>query len=180
MLPAPILAFAAIDGAARLKGWLPGCYSSVTTIALPAAALAMSAVMSFGAVNALGELSTFISDNTAAQIQQCLQVIPSGVSVSATDPLVSHLTGRREIYEVTTNSKTEYIAIEVATAGAVNSPDAQLRQIVRDSLAGGYGVVCSKGYAVVLARGAAPGQLSNEMQQWLAGACNGRACLQPR
>ncbi len=180
MLPAPILAFAAIDGTARLRGWLQGRYKSVPTIALPAAALAMGAVLSFGAVDTLGELSTYIPDETAAQIQECLNVIPSGVSVSATDPLVPHLTGRKEIYEVTTNSKTDYIALEVATAGTVNSTDAQLRQIVRDSLSRGYGVVCSKGYTAVLGRGAAPGQLSNEMQEWLAGACDGRTCLQPR
>ena len=55
-----------------------------------------------------------------------------------------------------------------------------LRRIVQGSLAGGYGVVCSKGYTVVLARGAPLGQLSDQMQQWLSGACTGRACLQDR
>ena len=180
MLPAPILAFAAIDGAARLKAWSRGRFVSVTTILLPAAALATSGILSFGVVNSLGELTTYVSDSTAQQIQECLDVIPAGASVAATDPLVPHLTSRAKIYEVTTYSKTDYIAIDVSTAGGVNSPDDSLRRIVQDSLAGGYGVACSKGYTVVLARGAPLGQLSDQMQQWLSGACTGRACLQDR
>jgi uncharacterized membrane protein len=180
MLPAPILAFAAIDGAARLRSWSRGRWASAATIVLPIGALATSAILSFGVVDSLAELGTYVPDSTAAQIQGCLDVIPAGASVAATDPLVPHLTNRRAIYEVTTFSDADYIAVDISTAGTVNSPDDQLRTIVREALAEGYGVACSRGYTAVLARAVPGGDLSPEMWQWLAGDCDGRGCLAAR
>jgi uncharacterized membrane protein len=169
MLPAPILAFAAIDTAARLRSWGGGRWTTVTTTALPLAAFAVSAVLTIAVVKPLAELSTYVSDADAAQIQQCLNTIPAQASVAATDALVPHLTSRREIYEVTQNSSADYIAIDITTLGKVNPVDAQLRAIVTSSLAGGYGVECSRGLTLVLARGVNGQQLSPELQQWLSG-----------
>jgi uncharacterized membrane protein len=168
MLPAPILAFAAIDTAARLRSWDGGRWTTVTTMALPLAAFVVSAALTIAVVKPLAELSTYVSDADAAQIQQCLNTIPAQASVAATDALVPHLTSRLEIYEVTQTSSADYIAIDITTLGKVNPVDAQLRAIVRSSLAGGYGVECSRGLTLVLARGVDAGQLSPEFQQWLA------------
>ena len=176
MLPAPILAFAAIDACARMRSWWHGRLAGAVSLALPMGALATSAVLSFGAVHSLAELGTYVSDETAQQIQSCLDVIPSGASVSATDALVPHLSDRRQIYEVTTKSDTEYIAIDVSTLGALNPVDPQLRSIISSSLGGGYGVACSKGLTVVFARGSGSAQLSYQMQQWLADTCLGSTC----
>jgi len=176
MLPAPILAFAAIDACARMRSRWRGRLAGAVSLALPVGALATSAVLSFGAVHSLAELGTFVSDETAAQIQGCLDVIPAAATVSATDALVPHLSDRDEIYEVTTKSDTDYIAIDVSTLGNLNPVDSRLRSIVNTSLSGGYHVACSKGLTVVLARGAGSQQLSGLMQQWLEDVCLGSAC----
>jgi len=176
MLPAPILAFAAIDACARMRSRWRGRLGGAVSLALPVGALATSALLSFGAVHSLAELGTYVSDETAAQIQGCLDVIPGGASVAATDALVPHLSDRDEIYEVTTKSDTDYIAIDVSTLGSLNPVDSKLRSIVNTSLGGGYHVACSKGLTVVLARGAGSQQLSGQMQQWLEDVCLGSAC----
>lgn len=176
MLPAPILTFAAIDTCVRMRGWWTGRIARVTTVALPIGALLASAVLSFGVVNSLAELGTYVSDSTAAQIQECLDVIPANASVAATDSLVPHLSDRRQIYEVTTNANAEYIAIDVSTLGTVNPVDYQLRSIIQGALANGYGVACSRGLTVVLQRGGASGQLAPQMEQWLGDSCVGAEC----
>ena len=176
MLPAPILTFAAIDTCARMRSWWGGRLGGAASIALPAGALAASALLSFGVVHSLAELGSYVSDSTAAQIQGCLNVIPSGASVAATDRLVPHLSDRSQIYEVTTRSDVDYIAVDVSTLGTLNPIDAQLRSIITSSLGGGYGVACSKGLTVVLAKGSGSAQLSDQMQQWLGGSCLGSAC----
>ncbi len=170
MLPAPILTFAAIDTVARLKGWGGGRWSSWATTALPLAAFAVSAVLTIAVVKPFAELSTYVSDAEAAQIQECLNVIPAADSVAATDSLVPHLTSRREIYEVTQNSSADYIAIDITTLGRVNPVDTQLRTIVSSSLADGYGVACSRGLTLVLGRGVTSDHLSPEIEQWLSGS----------
>ena len=176
MLPAPILTFAAIDTCARMRSWWRGRLGGAASIALPVGALAASALLSFGAVQSLAELGNYVSDGTAAQIQGCLDVIPAGASVAATDALVPHLSDRSHIYEVTTNSDTDYIAIDVSTLGTFNPVDTQLRAIINSSLGGGYGVACSKGLTAVLIRGSGSAQLSDQMQQWLGATCVGSAC----
>ena len=177
MLPAPILAFAAIDTAARVKEWTRGRMSRALSVALPVGALLTSAILTVAVVRPLGELDQLISDDTAASVQGCLDTIPAGVSVAATDALVPHLSGREQIYEVTTHAGADYIAIDLSTLGRVNPVDPKLRAIVNSAMGSGYGVVCSRGYTVVLARGQHTAQLSPELQAWLASDCLGAACL---
>jgi hypothetical protein len=129
------------------------------------------------AISTAAELTTYVSDATAAEIQQCLDVIPAGVSVSATDALVPHLTSREHIYEVTTEAGADYIAIDVSTLGKVNPADAKLRAIVQAAVSDGYGVACSRGYTVVLSKRTPGGELSPELQRWLVSDCSGAACL---
>ncbi|HET7466162.1 MAG TPA: DUF2079 domain-containing protein [Candidatus Dormibacteraeota bacterium] len=176
MLPAPILTFAAIDTCARMRAWWKGRLGLAASISLPLGALAASVLLSVGLVHPLAELGTYVSDSTAAQIQGCLDVIPAGASVAATDALVPHLSDRSQIYEVTTRSDMDYVAIDVTTLGTANPVDDKLRAIINSSLAGGYGVACSNGLTVVLKRGGGSQQLSPEMQAWLADSCTGSAC----
>ncbi len=172
-----LLAFAAIDTAARVKEWTRGRMSRALSVALPMGALLTSAILTVAVVKPLAELDHLVSDTTAASIQQCLETIPAGVSVAATDALVPHLSGRERIYEVTTNAAADYIAIDLSTLGRVNPVDPKLRAIVNSAMGSGYGVVCSRGYTVVLARGQNTAQLSPELQAWLASDCLGAACL---
>jgi uncharacterized membrane protein len=177
MLPAPILTFAAIDGLARVTRLPLGRAARTIAVAVPLAALVASSLLSAVVVRPLAELSGFVSDATAAEIQQCIDVIPGGVSVAATDALVPHLTSREKIYEVTTHADADYIAIDLNTLGRAHPADAQLRGIVQTALGAGYGVACSRGYTVVLGRGVPSGQLSPELERWLASDCSGAACL---
>lgn len=178
MLPAPILAFAAIDTTVRIKSWLRGRPSSLAPTILAAGALVSGTVFSFGAIRPLDELSTYLSDSRAAQIESCLMTIPGNASVDASNSLVPHLSHRYDIYVITERHDSDYIAIDPSTYGDFSpGEESQLRDIARTSLAGGYGVACAKGLTLVLAKGSTGQTLTPELDQWLAGGCSGRACI---
>jgi len=178
MLPAPILAFAAIDTTIRIKSWLRGRPASAAPIVLAVGALVAGTVFTFGPIRPLDELGTYISDGRAAQIESCLKAIPANASVAASNTLVPHLSHRYEIYVITQRHDADYIAIDPTTYNSFYAGEEnQLRDITRSSLAGGYGVACAKGLTLVLARGAQSQTLTPELDRWLAGDCSGRACL---
>jgi uncharacterized membrane protein len=177
MLPAPILTFAAMDTSARLKRLLGPRLAVLGAAALPIAALAASAVVTFVAVQPLAEVSTYLSDSRSAEIQSCLDTIPADASVTASNALVPHLSHRAAIYLITAQSDAEYIAIDPSTyPDFFPGEEDQLRNIVRGQLAVGYGVVCAKGTTLVLARVDSTQQLTPELKLWLAGKCSGPAC----
>ncbi len=184
MQAAPILAFAAVDGAARLARLWPARSPAMVGTRVAITVLAASALLSV-AVNPLAELSTYVSPETAANIQQCLDTIPPTASVAATQELLSHVATRRQIYQIPiqeTNGPTidpvtarvDYLAIDLASSGGGD----ELRNVVKSAMAAGYGVACSKELTVILTRtGPANQTLSQPFQRWLAGECDGRACL---
>ncbi|HXD80030.1 MAG TPA: DUF2079 domain-containing protein [Candidatus Acidoferrum sp.] len=178
MIPAPILAFAAIDTCARIKSMTGDRLAWLSTKLLPIGALAAGAIFTIGLIRPFAEVSTYLSADRAAQIQSCLDTIPNAASVSASNTLVPHLSHRAAIYVVTVNTDTDYIAVDPTTyPNFAPGEEAQLRDLVHSALAGSYGVSCAKGLTLVLARGA-PGQtLTPELERWLAGACSGRACI---
>lgn len=178
MVPAPILAFAAIDTCVRLHRMLSGRVAAVaTTLALPVAAFAASAVVT-AAVNPIDELTTYLPNSRVAEINACLATIPSDASVTASNSLVPHLSHRAQIYEVTMQPSADYVAVDPSTyTDFFSGEENQLRNLVRGDLAAGYGVVCAKGTTLVLARVDSPMQLTPELNAWLAGKCSGRACV---
>ena len=153
---APVLAFAAIDGLARLQHrfafprWRRGVGVGVSL-----AVLAAGLILSFGVVRPLDELATYISGSQASTIQSCLDVIPADASVSASNKLLPHLSHRREIYLLTMKSDADYVAIDLSTYLGQFFPgeEAQIQTIISHALANGYGVACSRGTTVVLHRG---------------------------
>ena len=178
MLPAPILAFAAIDTTVRIKSWLRGRPASLAPIVLAVGAMVAGTVFTFGPIRPFDELSTYISDSRAAQIESCLTAIPANVSVAASNTLVPHLSHRYEIYVITQRQDADYIAIDPSTYNSFyTGEENQLRDVTRTSLADGYGVACARGLTLVLARGAQSQALTPELDRWLAGDCSGRACL---
>jgi len=177
MLPAPILTFAAMDTCARLKLLLGARVARLSTTALPIAAFATSALLTFVVVRPLAEVTTYLSDSRSAEIQSCLDTIPADASVTASNALVPHLSHRRAIYLITLQTDADYIAIDPSTNhGFFPGEEDQLRNIVRGTLAAGYGVVCAKGTTLVLARVESTQQLTPELKLWLAGKCSGAAC----
>src|SRR6202011_2139280 len=104
MVIAPILAFAAIDSLQRIA---PGLGSAAVGLA--------GAILTFGLVQPLDDLRTDVSDQQAATIQSCLDVISPAASVSASSVLVPHLSHRRQIYLLAARTETDYIALDLAT-----------------------------------------------------------------
>ncbi|HET7467515.1 MAG TPA: DUF2079 domain-containing protein [Candidatus Dormibacteraeota bacterium] len=176
MVPAPILTFAAIDTCARARKLLRGRVPAVTSIVVPFAVLAASAVVT-AAVNPIAEITTYLPSSRVAEINECLATIPSNASVTASNTLVPHLSHRAEIYEITLHPNADYVAVDPSTyADFFTGEEAQLRNDVRGDLAAGYGVVCAKGTTLVLARVDSTMQLTPQLDAWLAGKCSGRAC----
>ncbi len=177
MLPAPILAFAAIDTCARVKRQWPSVGGAVGGTWMPVAAAVAGLVLTFAFVRPFSELTTYPSTARSAEIQSCLDMIPANASVTASNTLVPHLAHRDLIYEVSRRSTAEYVVIDPATYGNFfPGEEEQLRQLVRGDLAAGFGVVCAKGTTLVLAHVESRIQLTPELQRWLAGQCSGKAC----
>ena len=170
---APILAFAAIDGLARLQHRLslPRWRGSIG-LGVSFVLLAAGLILSFGVVRPLDELATYISGSQASTIQSCLNVIPPDADVSASNKLLPHLSHRAEIYLLTMKSDASYVAIDLDTYLGQFFPgeQAQIRTIISQALADGYGVACSRGTTVVLHRGGGGGTLSPELSAFLAQA----------
>jgi uncharacterized membrane protein len=179
---APVLAFASIDGLARLqqvlveRGTFPspsgGGQGGGLGAGVSLAVLVAGLTLSFGVVRPLDELATYVSATQASAIQSCLTVIPPDVSVSASNKLLPHLSHRRAIYLLTVKADADYVAIDLDTYLGQFFPgeQAQIRTTISRALASGYGVACSRGTTVVLHRGVGGGVLSPELSAFLAQA----------
>jgi uncharacterized membrane protein len=168
---APILAFASIDGLARLQQRfsLPRLRGRVR-VGVSIAVFAAALILSFGVVRPFEEVGTYISAGQVSNIQYCLESIPARASVSASNSLLPHLSHRRQIYLLTMKDDADYVAIDLAAYLNHFFPgeQAQIRSTIRDSLANGYGVACSRGTTVVLHRGFSGGELSVELATFLS------------
>jgi len=167
---APILAFASIDTLARLRRLVSARLHPIAGVAVPIATLTAGLVLTIGIVRPLDELGSYSWAGQAAQIQSCLDVIPSQASVSASDSLLPHLSHRREIYLLTMKADAQYVAIDLASYGGHFFPgeQTQIRDTITRALSGGYGVACSKGTTVVLQLGGGNQTLSPEIAAFLA------------
>jgi uncharacterized membrane protein len=171
---APILAFASIDALARLQHVvrsvsLPRVRGRVG-VGVSIAVLAAGLIISFGVVRPFDEVSTYSSQAQVSNIQSCLASIPADASVSASNALLPHLSHRRHIYLLTLNDDADYVAIDLASYLGHFFPgeQAEIRSTITDSLANGYGVICSRGTTVVLHRGASGGALSPQLSSFLS------------
>ena len=167
---APVLAFAGIDTLARAGRWLAGRLHPLVPAGVAVATLAAGLLLTFGFVRPLDELGTYTWAGQAAEIQSCLDVIPPTASVSASDGLLPHLSHRREIYLLTMKTDADYVAVDLASYGGhfFAGEQTQIRDAITRSLAGGYGVACSKGTTVILQRGGGNGSLSPAVAAFLA------------
>ena len=146
-------------------------------LALPAAAAAAGLVLTFVFIRPFAEITSYPSAAHAAEIQSCLDAIPAGASVTASNTLVPHLSHRATVYEISMQPDADYIAIDPATyRNFFPGEEDSLRQLVRGDLAAGFGVVCANDTTLVLARVESRTQLTPELQRWLAGQCSGPAC----
>jgi hypothetical protein len=140
---APVLAYAAIDGARRL---------GPARRFLAVAPLVCAVVLSGFVVRPLGGLTEFISAKRAVATDGCLDAIPPTASVAASDRLVPHLTHRDDIKRLARESGQQYLAV----AGDGHAVD---KVLLRRALAGRrlphdtrrYRLICRQGDVTVLA-----------------------------
>jgi uncharacterized membrane protein len=183
MPAAPVLAFAAIDGAARLSGLWSKTDARVVGTRIALACVGITAVASI-AINPLAEVSTYVPAATAAGIQSCLDVIPSGASVAGSQNVLPHLATRTHVYTIPAQVSdrvfvdpvklgVDYLVIDVGTEGN----DQLIRPVFVGALNSGYVVACSNGLTLVLSRTGGTGQaLTPGLERWLAGQCAYRGC----
>jgi uncharacterized membrane protein len=141
---APILAFAAADGLARIR--------SLATTAV--AAIAAASAFAISAVTLAGSTTLPLSSSAAAATNRCLATIPAGASVVATSALVPHLSRRRTIYTFLSRPRAtnpDFVTVNAkAPAGPLGRRDVAL--IVDRALRRNYRVICSGGGTLVLTR----------------------------
>jgi uncharacterized membrane protein len=167
---APVLAFAAVDTAARLERW-HGDRGIALPLALGGAVLAAGLYFSVGRLRPLDELERYTTDEQITAIRSCLATVPPDASVAATSALVPHLSHRRRIYVLDRRPvpETDYVAIDVSTwMHPLRLED--VRSLIARKRAAGFGVTCSRRTAAVLRRGAADGPLDPELSRLLARA----------
>ena len=169
MLVAPILAFAAMDTAARVAHHRPARWARIARVSLSVGSL-LVAVVAVLLIQPLRELTSYVSTARAAEIQSCLDVIPPDAGVAATSRLVPHLSEREQIYMLPAGTTSQYLAIDISSNAPLSTSYAQyVRGLLKTSFASGYSVACSKGQTAILVRGRAQGTLSPEMSRFLRG-----------
>ncbi|MGZ4257166.1 MAG: DUF2079 domain-containing protein [Gaiellaceae bacterium] len=139
---APVLAFAAIDGARRL-----GHRSRQLVVAAAATGIVLSAFV----VRPLEVLGDLMSAHRAALSDSCLDAVPPGASVAASERLIPHLSHRLVMRPLTRESGETYFAV------AHDAP-ATDQALLRRALAGRpieprdvrYRLVCRLGAVSVL------------------------------
>jgi uncharacterized membrane protein len=170
MIMGPILSFAAIDTLLRLPRFFPERLRRLVPSTASIGVALAGAILTFGVVRPLDELGTYVSAAQVSAIQSCLDVIPAGASVSASNFLLPHVTHRYQIYLLTMTTDADYIVIDLATYRGhfFQGERTQIRTTITRALAGGYGVECSRGTTVVLHRGGGNQELSPELAAFVA------------
>jgi uncharacterized membrane protein len=141
---APILAFAAADGLARMRSRAP------TSLA----AIAAASTFAISAATLAGSTTLPLSASAAAATNRCLATIPAGASVVATSGLVPHVSRRRMIYTFASRPRAtnpDFVAVN-ATAPAGPLGKNEIGVIVNRSLRRKYHVACKGGGTLVLTR----------------------------
>ena len=138
-----MLAFAAIDGASRLRS-----LSKPMAVAFAVCCVALSALV----VRPLSGLTGYMSASRAAASDACLDTIPRNAPVAASDRLIPHLTHRLHIRRLVKQEGEPYLAIagdghpgDMRVLAAVRSGEAVPRGEER------YRLVCRNGDVTVFA-----------------------------
>jgi uncharacterized membrane protein len=150
---APMLAFAAVDTAARLARLTEGRRGELTLLGLTAGVLWIGLYFSFLRLKPLDELGRYTTRAQIAVIEDCLETIPVDASVSATSALVPHLSHRKEIYVLDRRPlpDTDYYALDASTwIFPLTGADVEL--IAAERRRAGYDVVCEGGPTTILSR----------------------------
>jgi uncharacterized membrane protein len=165
---APMLAFAAVDTAARIDELLGRRALRRFGVGAGMVVLVLGIYFSFARLKPLDELRRYTGDEQIAAIEACLSDVPPRASVAATSALVPHLTHRRRVYVLDRRPipDVDVYALDLSTWTFPFTVD-DARALVSRAQADGYGTRCSREFTVVLARGGSTMRLSPELQRLL-------------
>jgi uncharacterized membrane protein len=142
---APILAFAAADGLARLDR-----QRLVPVVAV----LGVVSAFSISAATLVDSTRLPLDAAAAAATERCLDTIPVDASVAATSGLVPHLSRRRTIYTFASRPRAanpDFLAVNTtAPSGPLGRRG--VATVVRRALGRNYRVTCKGGGTLLLAR----------------------------
>lgn len=171
LVVAPILAFAAVDAVVRLRRLVPESRRALVPTVLGVGVVLAGAYFTFGRLKPLDELRRYTGPAQIADIEACLDSVPGDASVAATSALVPHLSHRRSIYVLddVPDPETDVYAVDTAT-WMFPYTLADTRSLIDRKLGEGYGVACSRGFTVVLAKGAAGRTLDPRLERLLRSA----------
>jgi uncharacterized membrane protein len=163
MIFGPTFAFSAV----QFFAWMRARRPLVGLARLGAlAVLLINVSVSFFVVRPFAAWPTYLTGKPVAQLNACLDTIPPGAAVDASYFLVPHLAMRSQIYILPPHVSQPWVAVDPLTEP---NPvvQAETRNLVRQVLSRGYGVVCSRGEALVLRKGARGRVLSPQMSRFL-------------
>jgi uncharacterized membrane protein len=171
LVVAPILAFAAVDSAVRLRRVVPEPRRALVPTLLGVGVVLAGAYFTFGRLKPLDELRRYTGPAQIADIEACLDTVPADASVAATSALVPHLSHRRRVYVLdhVPDPETDAYAVDTAT-WMFPYTLADTRRLIDRKLREGYGVACSRGFTVVLAKGAEGRTLDPRLERLLRSA----------
>jgi uncharacterized membrane protein len=159
---APILAFASIDGLARLRTRYGRLGSEVV---VPLALVACALVLTLAVARPLSPLLGLMSARSAAEVDSCLDLIPSHASVAASTHFVPHLTHRLRVTLLKRANSPEYLAVEGRLRVPARRSDATRRGATAPAPRD-YRVVCQGGTATVFEQdraGAPPSRVATTL-----------------
>jgi uncharacterized membrane protein len=152
---APVLAMAAADGLARLTAVIPSeplrrrTVAGLAVVVLALCALLPSKLPFWRLVSPRWYVLT-ASDRTGAE---ALRVIPSGVSVTAQDAIVPHLSRRERIYPLRASGiATDYVIASREVSGWPHAGWDVIAGLLDEKRRAGYTSVFERGGWVVLAK----------------------------
>jgi uncharacterized membrane protein len=163
---APILPFvmlSAVQGAARLLGWLTrgrAARPAVPHSSVPAAVLGVWVVGAALLGQFLYGYLPFGGNNMPLEVsdhhrrgQAFLAQIPAGAAVAAQDRLNPHVAGRETVYIFPRVDDADYVLLDVTGSAWPQHPN-DLKQSVSDLLENGFGIAAAEDGYLLLQRGA--------------------------
>jgi uncharacterized membrane protein len=148
---------AAVDGLARLKSFAarrePRLFGMAVAVVF-VSALFVSGLGRFGPGPLwLWRQPYFTTPGDRTDAAAILATVPALGPVAAQNHLLPFLSGRREIFEITRPITAELVVLDLAQSAWPFEPQ-YARELARELLGGGYGVVACEGQALILQRGA--------------------------
>ncbi|MEE8410548.1 MAG: DUF2079 domain-containing protein [Myxococcota bacterium] len=152
-----VAVLAAIDGLARFKKLVRGPHArELMGVAIIAVLLSSLALSTWGR-SGYGPLwwwrhPYYTTAQDRIDANAIIDQIPAEASVAAQNHLMPHLSARREIYQINRPIRAEYVALDLVQS-AWPYQRHYARDLGRELLGSGYGIIACQGAAILMRRG---------------------------